>query len=105
VEMLISITQHQQNVEGDGQAEPESELLGCDGQTREEEIKSHDQDESTATENETGTGVDGVRCRRNASRRPDTKVFGEGGFEDRLWALQRNFYRESEWGSARVWTD
>jgi hypothetical protein len=57
--MLTSITQRQQSVEGDGQAEPESELLGCDGQTREEEIKSHDQDESTATENETGTGADG----------------------------------------------
>jgi len=53
-ETLTSITQRQQNVEGDGQAEPESELLGCDGQTR-EEIKSHDSDERTATENETGT--------------------------------------------------
>jgi len=42
-----------------------------------------------------------VGCRRNASRRPDAKVFGEGGFGDRRWALQRNFYRESEWGSER----
>ena len=59
METLTSITQRQQNVEGDGRAEPESELLGCDGQTLEEEIKPHDQDESTATENETGTGADG----------------------------------------------
>jgi hypothetical protein len=54
-ETLTSITQRQQNAEGDEQAEPESELLGCDGQTREEEIKSHNQDESTATEKKMGT--------------------------------------------------
>jgi hypothetical protein len=58
-ETLTSITQRQQNTEGGRQAEPESELLGCDGQTLEEEVKSHDQDESTTTENETGTGADG----------------------------------------------
>ena len=54
-ETLTSITQCQQNAEGDGQAEPECELLGCDGQIRDEEIKSHNQDESTATEKKMGT--------------------------------------------------
>jgi len=54
-ETLTSITQRQQNAEGDGQVEAESELLRCDGQTYEEEMKSHNQDESTATEKEMGT--------------------------------------------------
>lgn len=53
-ETLTSSMQRQQNVEGDGRAEPESELLGCDGQTLEEKVKSHDQDESTATETKRG---------------------------------------------------
>ena len=51
---LTLITQSQWNVGGDGKAEPESELLGCDGQTRVEEVKSHGQDESTATETKRG---------------------------------------------------
>jgi hypothetical protein len=55
VETLTSTTQRQQNAEGDGQAEPESELFRCDGQIREEEIKSHNQDESTETEKKMGT--------------------------------------------------
>jgi hypothetical protein len=83
VETLTSITQRQQNGEGGGQAELESELLGCDRQTREEDIKSHDQGESTATETETRDGSGWVGCRRNTSRRPEAKVFGEGGFEHR----------------------
>jgi hypothetical protein len=58
-ETLTLITQRQQNVEGDRQAEPENELLGCDGQRCEEEIKSHSQDESTATESEPETKEDG----------------------------------------------
>lgn len=53
-ETLTSTTQHQQNAGGDVQAESESGLLGCDGQTVEEEIKSHNQDESTATEEKSG---------------------------------------------------
>ena len=57
-ETLTSIMPCQQNVVGDGQAEPEGELLGFEGQTREAEIKSHDQNESTAKGNETGTGSD-----------------------------------------------
>ncbi len=58
-ETLTSSTQREQNVEGEGQVEPESEPLRCDGRTREEEIKSHDQAEGTVTEKETGTGADG----------------------------------------------
>ena len=58
-ETSTSIKQRQQNVEGEGQAEPERALLGSDGQTCEEAIQSHDQDKSTATEKETGTETDG----------------------------------------------
>ncbi|KAF1813279.1 hypothetical protein P152DRAFT_434214 [Eremomyces bilateralis CBS 781.70] len=57
-ETLTPITQRQQIVEGVEQAEPRNELLGYDGQTRGEEIRSRDVDESTATESKTGMRAD-----------------------------------------------
>ena len=80
-ETPTSITQRQQNVEGDGQAEPESELLGCNGQTCEEEIKFHDQDESTATENETGTGADGWDADETLIEDQAPRSLEKAGFE------------------------
>ena len=54
-----SITQSQHNAEEDGQAKPESELVRCDGQVPENEIKVEDEDEGVVTESKSETGEDG----------------------------------------------
>ena len=55
---LTSTPQFKQNAEEDGQPKLEIELLGPYQQICKEEVKSHDQVESIATENKPGTEVD-----------------------------------------------
>jgi hypothetical protein len=55
----VSTTQSQHNAGEDGQAKPESELVRCDGQVPENEIKVKDEDEGVVTESKSETGEDG----------------------------------------------